>query len=59
MIFLINIVFEKVFERENLNFGDFVEKINFLGHLMAKISFGGFDGPLAQILMTRLAIQVH
>ena len=46
---LIYILLGKGFGRENLKFGDFSEKINFWGHLMAEIPLGRFEGPLAQL----------
>ena len=42
--FLIYIPLKKGFERENLNFGDFNEKVNFWGHLMAEIPLVGYSG---------------
>ena len=47
--FLIYIIYRKGFGRENLKFGDFFEKVNFWGHLMAEIPLGRFEGPLAQL----------
>ena len=41
--FLIYILLKKGFERENLNFGDFNEKVNFWGHLLDEIPLVGYS----------------
>ena len=58
--FLIYIILKKGFERENLNFGDFNEKSIFGVIFWTRFLLWGIvKGPLAQILMIRLAIQVQ
>ena len=41
--FLIYILLKKGFERKILNFGDFIERFNFWGHLLAEIPLLGYS----------------